>query len=492
MNKQHERLAEALADRYRIERELGAGGMATVFLAQDLKHDRKVALKVLRPELSTALGGDRFPREIHIVAQLSHPHILPLHDSGEVGGMLYYVMPYVDGETLRQRMKREGALPLAEAARILREVVDALAYAHQHGVVHRDIKPENVMLSGRHAIVMDFGVAKALSAAGGEKLTTVGVALGTPTYMAPEQAMGETDIDHRADIYAVGALAYEMLAGAPPFDKPTAQATLSAHVMEQPVDLAERRPGVLPQLSTLVMRCLQKDRAERWQSADDLLPALEALSTPSGGITPTDTRPIRAAPRLRPARRKRWIPAVAAAGIAIAALGAWLLFGGGGGGTGRIEQIAVLPIQDLSGTDKVFVDTMHDALISALARTDVAGVVSRSAVLRYGDGSTPTRQIAQELNADAILEGTVFRDGDRVRINVQLVEPQSLRHLWAQTYERSVTDVFEAQRDIVERIAAEIKAALGGEPAVSAGDGGTALVPSTLILALTSQEKTTP
>ncbi len=471
MNKQHERLAEALAGRYRIEGELGAGGMATVFLAEDLKHGRKVALKVLRPELSNALGQDRFPREIQIVAQLSHPHILPLHDSGEVGGLLYYVMPYVEGETLRQRMKREGPLQLAEAVRILREVADALAYAHQHGVVHRDIKPENVMLSGRHAIVTDFGVAKALSAVGGEKLTTVGVALGTPTYMAPEQAMGESDIDHRADIYAVGALAYEMIAGAPPFDKATPQAILSAHVMEQPADLTERRPGVAPQLSTLIMRCLKKDRADRWQNADDMLPVLESLATPSGGITPTDTRPIRAHPPAPgPARRRPWIRTIAAVAVVVAALGGWLVWDGWGGATGQVNQIAVLPIQDLSGNDKVFVEAMHDALISALARTDVAGVVSRSSVLRYGDGATPTRQIAAELNADAILEGTVFRDGDRIRLNVQLVEPISLRHLWAQTYERAVTDVFAAQREIVERIAAEIKAALSGEPAVAAAN----------------------
>ncbi len=208
-----ERLQAALADRYHLEREVGQGGMATVYLAQDLKHHRKVALKVLRPELAAALGPERFVREVETVAQLQHPHILPLFDSGEADGFLYYVMPFVDGESLRERLKREGALPIHEAVRILREVVDALAHAHQHGVVHRDIKPDNVMLSGRHAVVTDFGVAKAVSAAGTDKLTTVGVALGTPTYMAPEQAMGETNLDARADIYSVGALAYELLTG---------------------------------------------------------------------------------------------------------------------------------------------------------------------------------------------------------------------------------------------------------------------------------------
>jgi serine/threonine-protein kinase len=225
------RLRTALADRYTIERELGAGGMATVYLAEDLKHDRRVAVKVLRPELAAALGPDRFPREIKILARLQHPHILPLLDSGEADGFLFYTMPYVDGESLRQRIDRDGALPVPEAVRILREVTDALASAHSAGVLHRDIKPGNVMLSGRHALVMDFGVAKAVTAAGGDTLTTVGVAVGTPTYMSPEQATASTDVDARSDIYALGILAYEMLTGEPPFAGRTAQATLSAQVL---------------------------------------------------------------------------------------------------------------------------------------------------------------------------------------------------------------------------------------------------------------------
>ena len=218
------------------------------------------------------MGGDRFPREIQIVAALSHPHILPLHDSGEMGGFLFYVMPFVEGESLRQKLEREGALPLHEAVRILREVTDALAYAHEHGIVHRDIKPDNVMLSGRHAIVTDFGVAKAVSAAGGEKLTTVGLALGTPAYMSPEQAMGETNLDHRSDIYAVGALAYEMLTGQPPFDRATAQAVLAAHVLDAPPDVTVKRGEVPPILGELITKCLQKDRTDRWQTAEEMLP----------------------------------------------------------------------------------------------------------------------------------------------------------------------------------------------------------------------------
>ncbi|HEY5545678.1 MAG TPA: serine/threonine-protein kinase, partial [Gemmatimonadaceae bacterium] len=210
MSNQLDRLREVFAGKYEIERELGAGGMATVYLARDAKHDRRVAIKVLRPELAAALGPDRFPREIRIVAQLQHPHVLPLHDSGELAGFLYYVMPYVEGESLRRKLDREGQLPVHDAVRILREVTDALAYAHSQGVMHRDIKPDNVMLSGRHAMVMDFGVAKAVSAAGGETLTTVGVAVGTPQYMSPEQATGSENLDHRSDIYSIGILAYEL------------------------------------------------------------------------------------------------------------------------------------------------------------------------------------------------------------------------------------------------------------------------------------------
>ena len=211
-----ERLKAALADRYTIERELGSGGMATVYLSQDLKHERQVAVKVLRPELAAALGPERFHQEIKIAANLTHPHILPLHDSGDADGFLYYVMPHIEGESLRQKLVHEGELPIAEAVRILRDIVEALDHSHRHGVVHRDIKPDNVMLSGRHAVVTDFGVAKAVSEATGRQMvTTAGVALGTPSYMAPEQAAADENIDHRADIYALGAMGYELLTGRP-------------------------------------------------------------------------------------------------------------------------------------------------------------------------------------------------------------------------------------------------------------------------------------
>ena len=335
-----QRLGASLGGRYAIEREVGHGGMATVYLARDLRHFRLVAIKVLHPDLAAVVGAERFLREIAIAAQLQHPHILTLIDSGEADGLLFYVMPFVEGESLRDRLTRQapsaasvagGALPPSEATRILRDVVDALAHAHRQGVVHRDIKPDNVMLAGRHALVVDFGVAKAFSAAkggadrpeGAERprdvahmpLTSVGSSLGTPAYMAPEQAAADPAADHRVDLYAVGVVAYEMLAGRTPFTG-TPQAVLAAHVMTPPEPLERLRPDVPPALARLVMRCLEKEAADRFQTADELLAELEALATPSTGSQP-------AARAAMPARRKlALLGALAVAGIAAAG---WML-----------------------------------------------------------------------------------------------------------------------------------------------------------------------
>jgi Tol biopolymer transport system component/tRNA A-37 threonylcarbamoyl transferase component Bud32 len=319
-------LAQALADRYAIERELGQGGMATVYLAEDVRHRRKVAVKVLRPELAASMGPDRFLREIEIAAQLQHPHILPLLDSGDADGFLFYVMPYVQGESLRDRLARERELPVHDALRIVTEVADALAHAHQHGVVHRDIKPENILLSGRHALVADFGVAKAVSEASGRlKLTSVGVALGTPTYMAPEQASADPNLDHRVDIYALGVVAYELLAGRAPFTGHTAQEVLAAHMTRPPEPIRNFRSNVSPAVETIVLRCLEKHPADRWQTTSELVNQLEPVATPSGGITPTSTLPITAV-RAEPPRTggpPRWL--AWAAGGALVAGGALAL-----------------------------------------------------------------------------------------------------------------------------------------------------------------------
>ena len=277
-----------LGGRYRLGRELGRGGMATVYRAEDVRHRRAVAVKVLHPELAGGISAERFLREIEIVAQLLHPHILTLIDSGEDGGSLYYVMPYVEGESLRARLDREGELPVDEGVRILREVADALAHAHRRGIVHRDVKPENVLLTGQHALVADFGIAKALDtardAAGGTleaTLTGVGIVLGTPAYMAPEQAAGDPHADGRADLYAVGVLAYEMLAGAPPFTGPTAQHVMAAHLTRDPEPLARRRPTLPPGLEAIVMRCLAKRPADRWRDGDELMRRLDAVLLPA-------------------------------------------------------------------------------------------------------------------------------------------------------------------------------------------------------------------
>ena len=323
MNGDDDRLVAALADRYAIERELGRGGMATVYLAQDLRHRRRVAVKVLRPDLVAVLGRDRFFREIEVAAQLQHPHILPLLDSGEANGLLYYVMPYVDGKSLRDRLAREGELPIGEAVRILIELADGLATAHAAGVVHRDIKPDNIMLSGRHALIMDFGIAKAVSdATDHRQLTTAGVTLGTPAYMAPEQAAADPHLDHRVDIYAVGALGYELLTGRPPFVGHSAQQVLAAHMTQEPDPVDRYRPGTPRRLCEVVMRCLAKRPADRWQRAEDLLEALEPLAVSSPSITPVENQPasMRAGPPRQFPRWAAWL-----AGGALVAAGALAL-----------------------------------------------------------------------------------------------------------------------------------------------------------------------
>jgi serine/threonine protein kinase len=454
-----ERVRAAFAQSYAVEREVGQGGMATVYLARDLKHGRQVALKVLRPELAAAMGGDRFPREIQIVAQLSHPHILPLHDSGEMGGFLFYVMPFVEGESLRQKLERDGRLSMAQAIRILREVTDALAYAHERGIVHRDIKPDNVMLSGRHALVTDFGVAKAVSAAGGEKLTTVGLALGTPAYMSPEQAMGETDLDHRSDIYAVGALAYEMLTGEPPFDRATAQAILSAQVLDAPEDVTARRSNVPPVLGELIMRCLQKEKADRWQTAEEMLPFLETAATPSGGMTPTDTRPIKATLVGKRRSRRMLIGSVAAALVAVTGIGGWLTLSGGT--TPGPNRIAVLPITDASGSDGDLVGAMHNQLIVALGQLPGVTVAPSSAMATYRTQPKPAAVIAEELHVGAILEGNVFRAGQRMRITLQLTNPRTIEQIWSQSFDIDLSgDLFDAIDGVVPQIADGIREAI--------------------------------
>ncbi len=395
------RLTAALADRYRIERELGAGGMATVYLAEDVKHRRKVAVKVLRPDLAATLGPERFLREVTIAANLQHPHILPLHDSGEADGFLFYVMPFVDGISLREKLVKDGELPIPDAVRILRDLADAMAYAHRRGVVHRDIKPENVMLADRHALVTDFGVAKAVSeATGTHALTTAGVALGTPAYMAPEQAAADPHVDHRADIYAFGVVAYELLTGQPPFTAPTSQALLGAQVAMTPQPVTAHRPSIPPALAGLVMKCLEKRPADRWQSADELVPQLEAVLTPSGGTTPAATRAV---PGVS-GRGSRLLAGGAVVLAVLVGLGLWR-FGraGGGGAPPGLRAVAVVPFENLTG-DQAF-DVVgrvaSEDLSRSIAQTDSADVIS---------------------GAGIIVLGSYAKSGDSLRMQVSVVD----------------------------------------------------------------------
>ena len=312
-------LADALRDRYTLERELGRGGMATVYLARDLRHDRPVALKVMHPDLATAIGTERFLREVRTTARLQHPHILPLHDSGEAARLLYYVMPYVQGESLRDRLRREGQLPLEDALAIARVVADALSFAHSQGIVHRDVKPENILLAGGHAYIADFGIARALEAAGGQ-LTASGMAVGTPAYMSPEQA-GAGPVDARTDVYALGCVLYEMLAGEPPYTGPTPQAVLAKRVLEPVPHVRTLRETVPEALERTLLRALAKSPADRFQSAAELRDAL------AGGLAPPGVTTVAAGvtePRPGPARSRRWWLAAAAL-VLLGSAAVWLV-----------------------------------------------------------------------------------------------------------------------------------------------------------------------
>jgi eukaryotic-like serine/threonine-protein kinase len=472
-----ERVSGALSSAYRIERELGRGGMATVYLAEDLKHHRRVAVKVLHPELAATLGHDRFLREVEIAARLQHPHILTLIDSGEADGLLYYVMPFVDGASLRARLAREHELPVADVVRIMREVADALSEAHALGVVHRDIKPDNVLLRGQHAVITDFGIAKAVSEATGvHALTSVGVTLGTPTYMAPEQAAGET-ADHRADIYALGVMAYEMLTGAPPFAGTTAQAVLTAHLAQQPEPIASRRAEVPAPLAAVVMRCLEKNPADRWRSVNDLLAELDAVSTPGGGVFPLSPVSTRASGSRTSPTRNRLLALVAVLAV-VAAVAGYALRNRGSAGAGnrtRSPTVAVLPFENLGApNDEYFADGMTDELTGRLGKLAGLGVIARTSAIQYKKTTKAITQIAKELGADFLVEGTVrwekTADGaGRVLVTPQVIRARDGTQVWTGRFDKPYgTDVFAIQSDIAEHVARAMDVTLnpGDRPAV--------------------------
>ncbi|HEX9164687.1 MAG TPA: protein kinase, partial [Gemmatimonadales bacterium] len=440
-----EELKAALADRYRIERELGAGGMATVYLAADLKHHRQVAVKVLHPDLATAYGAERFLREIQLTARLDHPHILALLDSGEAAGLLYYVMPYVEGESLRDRLRRERQLPLEDAIEIARQVASALDHAHRRGIIHRDIKPENILLTGAHARVADFGIARA-AVAGGEALTQTGIAVGTPTYMSPEQATGSSEVDSRADIYSLGCVVYEMLVGEAPHTGPTPQAILARKLGVSVPSLRLVRSAVPPAVEAAVEKALAVAPADRYATG---LQFTEALERGAADRAPKSGRRL----------ERRWILGVAAV-LALAVAGAWWGVRRFGGDSSRIRSLVVLPLENLTGDPEqaYFVDGMHEALTAELSQLSALKIISRTSAMRYRGTTKPAPQIARELDVQGLIEGSVVREGDRVRISVQLIHGPSDRHIWARQFDRELRGILRLHTEVARAVASEVDA----------------------------------
>ena len=434
--------------------------MATVYLAQDLKHHRPVALKVLKPELSAALGPERFLREIEIAAQLAHPHILPLYDSGEAGGFLYYVMPYVEGESLRDRLNREKQLPLDDALQIAREVADGLSYAHAHGVIHRDIKPENILLAAGHAVVADFGIARAIVAAGGERVTATGVAIGTPQYMSPEQAAGSRDLDGRSDLYGLGCVLYEMLAGQPPFTGPTVESVIHQHLAVEPPHITSIRPAVPAFVAAALQRALAKTPADRFNPVALFAEALGSRA--AAGVAP----PFASATPV-PAARRSW-RRVALTGLAAlvviaaaVAVGRWLRPGTAAPRYPR-TAITVLPFVNLGagGPEAYFAPGLQDEVLTQLSKVAALTVISRTSVMGYQRTTKPPREIAAELGVGSVVEGSVQVVGNRLHVIVQLIDAATGRELWADRYDRTLNDAFAVQSEIAQAIVEAVGATL--------------------------------
>src|SRR5437879_4729289 len=410
--------------------------MARVFVAAETALDRKVVIKVLPPQTAAQVSLERFKREILLAAKLQHPHIVPLLTAGEANGLPYFTMPFVDGESLRVRLARHGELPVNQAIRMLREIASALAYAHEHGIVHRDIKPDNVLLSGGSAMVTDFGVAKALSASSNTEhggLTSLGVALGTPAYMSPEQASADPSVDHRTDIYSVGVLAYELLTGQPPFAGRTPQNLLAAHVTEAPEAINRRRASLPPALAALVMRCLEKRPADRPQSASEVVHALDDITTPSGGITATGTQ------------------ARAAAVVLVIVIASWLLVTRTGGAA-KLRSIAVLPTDIGADTAHAF---LADGLSSDLTTklSTIPGLSVRAySPLSVMHGRT-VREAGKELGVGAIVMVRMARSGTQLRATASLVDAATDDLLWSETFAASDQDQFALQDTLVSAIA---------------------------------------
>jgi len=400
-------LSAALAGRYRVEREIGRGGMATVYLADDIRHRRKVAIKLLEPELAHAVGPERFLREIEIAAQLNHPHIIPLYDSGDVDGYLFYVMPYIEGESLRHSIDRERQLPIDDALSITRHVASALDYAHARNVIHRDIKPENILLFEGEAMVADFGIALAVSSATAQRITGTGLVVGTPEYMSPEQALGE-GADARSDLYSLACVAYEMLAGEAPYAGPTPHSIIAKRLSD-PVPGVRRLRGAVPvAVGDALTKALAKSPSDRFASLADFTKALAAPAAP------------------------------------------------------RTRSVAVLPFVNLSADpeNEYFADGITEDVIAHLSKIRSLKVISRTSVMPFKSRQRSLKEIGATLGATSLLEGSLRRSGERVRVVAQLIDAETDQHLWAETYDRQMTDIFSIQTDVALHIAGALKAEL--------------------------------
>ena len=450
-----------LSDRWRLERLLGRGGMATVYLARDLKHDRDVAVKLLRPELAAALGTERFLREIRIAAQLSHPHIVPLFDSLEVDGQLLYVMPYLAGESLRERLDREKQLPVSEALEITRQVASALDYAHAQGVVHRDIKPENILLQAGQAVVADFGIARAVDAAAGAsgagRLTETGLVIGTPRYMSPEQVLGG-EVGGRSDVYSLGCVLFEMLAGAPPFDGPTAQAIVARHATEEAPSLRKRRPEVTRDLDATVQTALAKSADQRFATPAAFAKALSGEAVPRRRVRPNVSRML----------------AGLTAAILLGALG-WYLLGRDSETASPPARapaaaegprgLAVLYLDNLSrdSSDLYLVDGITEELIARLGQVERLAVPSRTAVRRFrGRPVDDPAAVGNALRVSHLLTGSVQRSGQRLRVRMELVDTIGSR-IWSRSIDQADGDVFAITDAVAQAVAREVVGQLAPE-----------------------------